>query len=107
MPFLRLHESVTLDLRGPLDKQALRKAAHDLVQRHEALRIRFAPTGTGFTVPPVAPLAFTVATDGEAATLDARLAEIIDSEAATPFNLVDGPLIRFTLLLDTREDRHN
>ncbi|MGA3341230.1 MAG: amino acid adenylation domain-containing protein, partial [Methylocella sp.] len=100
------NESVTLDLRGPLDKQALRKAAHDLVQRHEALRIRFAPTGTGFTVLPVAPLAFTVVTDGEAATLDARLAEIIDSEAATPFNLVDGPLIRFTLLPDTREDRH-
>ena len=60
--------SVTLHLRGPLDKQALRKAAHDLVQRHEALRIRFAPTGTGFTVLPVAPLAFTVVTDGEAAT---------------------------------------
>jgi len=53
----------------PLDKQALRKAAHDLVQRHEALRIRFARRH-GLYRAAVAPLAFTVATDGEAATLD-------------------------------------
>ena len=40
------NKSITLDLRGKLDTQALRKAARDLVQRHEALRIRFAAAGT-------------------------------------------------------------
>src|SRR6202011_1091486 len=60
------NESVTLDLRGKLDRQALQKAARDLVQRHEALRIHFAHSGEGFTVMPRAPLAFTIAACGEA-----------------------------------------
>ena len=100
------NESVTLDLRGKLDRQALRKAARDLVQRHEALRIRFAPGGTSFTVAPRVPLAFTIVSDAETEPLDAHLADIIESEASTPLNLVDGPLIRFTLLPDTAEDRN-
>ncbi len=100
------NESVTLDLRGKLDRQALRKAARDLVQRHEALRIRFAPGGTSFTVALRVPLAFTIVSDAETEPLDAHLADIIESEASTPLNLVDGPLIRFTLLPDTAEDRN-
>jgi amino acid adenylation domain-containing protein len=100
------NESVTLDMRGRLDRQALRTAARDLVQRHEALRIRFAPAGDGFTVMPAAPLAFTIAADGEADPLDTRVAAIIESEARTPFDLVNGPLIRFTLVPDSDHDRH-
>ncbi|MGH6812120.1 MAG: amino acid adenylation domain-containing protein [Methylocella sp.] len=100
------NESVTLDMRGKLDTQALRKAARDLVQRHEALRIRFAPAGDGFTVMPAAPLAFTIAAQGEDDPLDTRLAVIIESEATTPFDLVNGPLIRFTLIQDNASDRH-
>ena len=100
------NESVTLDFRGKLDRQALRKAARDLVQRHEALRIRFAPAGDGFTVIPAAPLAFTIAARGEAEPLDTRLADVIASEASTPFDLSGGPLIRFTLVPDHGEDRH-
>jgi hypothetical protein len=97
-------EPVTLDMRGKLDRQALRKAARDLVQRHEALRIRFAPAGDGFTVMPAAPLAFTIAARGE--PRDIRLADVIASEAATPFDSVNGPLIRFTLVPDHGQDRH-
>jgi amino acid adenylation domain-containing protein len=100
------NESVTLDLRGKLDRQALQKAARDLVQRHEALRIRFAPSGDGFTVMPMAPLVFTIAARGEAGPLDTRLADVIESEASTPFDLVHGPLIRFTLVPDPGHDRH-
>ena len=100
------NESVTLDLRGKLDRQALRKAARDLVQRHEALRIHFAAAGTSFTVAPVASLDFTVETDGEAEPLDTRLADVIASEASTPFDLAGGPLIRFTLVPDHGQDRH-
>ncbi|MGH6824035.1 MAG: aminotransferase class III-fold pyridoxal phosphate-dependent enzyme, partial [Methylocella sp.] len=100
------NESVTLDLRGNLDTNALRKAARDLVQRHEALRIRFAPSGDGFTVPPAAPLAFTIAARGEDEPRNTSLADVIESEAATPFDLVNGPLIRFTLVPDHGQDRH-
>jgi amino acid adenylation domain-containing protein len=99
------NESVTLDLRGKLDTHALRKAARDLVQRHEALRIRFAPVGDGFTVMPAAPLAFTIAR-GEGEPLDTHLADVIENEASTPFDLVNGPLIRFTLVPDHGQDRH-
>jgi amino acid adenylation domain-containing protein len=99
------NESVTLDLRGKLDTYALRKAARDLVQRHEALRIRFAPAGDGFTVMPAAPLAFTIAR-GEGEPLDTHLADVIENEASTPFDLVNGPLIRFTLVPDHGQDRH-
>jgi amino acid adenylation domain-containing protein len=91
-------------MRGKLDRQALRRAARDLVQRHEALRINFAPSGDGFTVMPAATLAFTIAAREEGVPLDARLADVIEREASTPFDLVDGPLIRFTLVPD--EDRH-
>ncbi|MGH6839387.1 MAG: amino acid adenylation domain-containing protein [Methylocella sp.] len=101
------NESVTLDLRGNLDTNALRKAARDLVQRHEAFRIRFAPSGDGFTVLPAALLAFTLRAErGEAEPLDAQLADVIESEAAIPFDLANGPLIRFTLVPDHGQDRH-
>jgi glutamate-1-semialdehyde aminotransferase len=100
------NESITLDLHGKLDRQALRKAARDLVQRHEALRIRFAAAGTSFTVAPAASLAFTISTEDETEPLDARLAELIEREASTPFDLVNGPLIRFTLLPDTSANHH-
>src|ERR1019366_3593173 len=71
------------------------------------LRIRFAPSGTSFIVAPHAALAFTdLPADAGAEPLDARLAGVIESEASTPFNLADGPVIRFTLLADTGEDRN-
>ena len=54
---------------------------------------------------PRAPLAFTIAAP-EDKPLDARLAEVIESEASTPFDLVNGPLIRFTLVPDHGQDRH-
>ena len=99
------NESVTLDLRGKLDRQALRGAAGDLVQRHEALRIRFDPTGESFTIAPLASLAFAVL-DSDVEPLGTRLADVIESEASSPFDLVKGPLIRFTLVTDTSHDHH-
>jgi amino acid adenylation domain-containing protein len=100
------NESITLDLCGKLDTQALRKAARDLVQRHEALRIRFAAAGTSFTVVPWASLDFTIETGDETNPLESRLAELIEHEASTPFDLVHGPLIRFTLLADASARQH-
>ncbi len=100
------NESVTLDLRGGLDTQALRKAAGDAVKRHEALRIHFSPAGEGFTVMPAPPLAFTVAGPGEGESVESCLANVIENDAATPFDLVNGPLIRFTLIEDKSEEHH-
>ncbi len=41
------NELVTLDMRGKLDRHALRRAVRDLVRRHEALRMRFRAVGRG------------------------------------------------------------
>ncbi|MGH6935144.1 MAG: condensation domain-containing protein, partial [Methylocella sp.] len=51
-------------------------------------------------------LAFAITSSGEAEPLDTRLADVIESEASTPFDLVKGPLIRFTLVPDSDHDRH-
>ncbi|MGH6842606.1 MAG: condensation domain-containing protein, partial [Methylocella sp.] len=55
---------------------------------------------------PVAPLDFTIAARSEAEPLEARLADVIESEASTPFDLVNGPLMRFTLVPDEGQDLH-
>jgi Condensation domain/AMP-binding enzyme len=100
------NESVTLDLRGKLDVQALRKAARDLVRRHEALRIHFSPVGESFVVAPATEVWFTIIEAGEGETVARCLAEVIESDARTPFDLINGPLIRFTLIEDKKEEQH-
>ncbi|MCI0467551.1 MAG: amino acid adenylation domain-containing protein [Beijerinckiaceae bacterium] len=100
------NESVTLELRGKLETRALRKAAHDLVQRHDALRLRFAPTGEDFSVMQTVPLAFATHEPGEGQSVESCLAEVIESEASAAFDLVNGPVIRFTLIIDKIEERH-
>lgn len=100
------NESVTLDLHGKLDRRALQRAARDLIQRHEALRIRFAPAGDGFIIAPSALLSFTAIEPAAGEPLDVSLAKVIESEASTPFDLVNGSLIRFTLIPDPGQERH-
>lgn len=100
------NESITLDLRGKLDIRALQKAARDLVRRHDALRIRFSPVGDRFAVSPEVLLCFASISPAAGQTAEACLVEIIESEAATAFDLVHGPLIRFTLIGQSGQDRH-
>ena len=100
------NESVTLDLRGKLDQRALQRAAKDLIQRHEALRIRFAPTGDHFTVDHAGALFFTVVQPPAGQTIDAALAEVIEREASTAFDLAGGPPVRFTLISGLGEEHH-
>jgi amino acid adenylation domain-containing protein len=100
------NESITLDLRGPLDARALRMAARDLIQRHDALRICFALTGDGFTVTPRPDLSFTIVEPQEGQSADDCLADLIEREASTAFDLINGPLIRFTLIPESGQDRH-
>ncbi len=100
------NESVTLDLRGKLDVQALRKAARDLVKRHEALRIHFSPVGDSFVVTPANEVCFATVEPGEGESIARCLAGVIESDARTPFDLVNGPLIRFTLIEDKKEEQH-
>ncbi|MFD3842383.1 non-ribosomal peptide synthase/polyketide synthase, partial [Streptomyces sp. NPDC058642] len=93
-----------LRLRGPLDETALRTALSGLVARHEALRTTFAEQDGHATqiVHPPHPVDLplddlTGARDG----LDA----LVESEAAVPFDLSTGPLLR-ARLVRLADDEH-
>jgi amino acid adenylation domain-containing protein len=97
---LAYNESVTISLRGALDRGALRGALDDLVRHHEALRSTVSPDGMQLLVSSQtsADLALVdlVARSGserEEALADARRRHVLE-----PFDLERGPLFRAELL---------
>ncbi|MEW2546596.1 non-ribosomal peptide synthase/polyketide synthase [Streptomyces sp. NPDC047002] len=84
-----------LRLTGPLDPAALRTALDGLVARHESLRTTFAEHDGGARqiVHPPAPVPLRTQECADAAALDA----LVESEAARPFDLAAGPLLRARL----------
>lgn len=100
------HIAVALRLRGHLDTSALRQSLDHLVARHAALRMVFVEQRDTH-VPEVraaSPHGWTCLAlpDGVAATdadaLDNAIAAASQRFAAAPFDLANGPLIRFGLL---------
>jgi amino acid adenylation domain-containing protein len=88
------NESFSLTLEGAFDEAAFQKAIDTVVARHDALHIRFERSGKSFEFISDfkldAPLLdFSKESDGEA-----MLGQLLDDEARTPFDLVDGPLVR-------------
>ncbi|WP_042368094.1 non-ribosomal peptide synthase/polyketide synthase [Streptacidiphilus neutrinimicus] len=88
-----------LRLRGELDEAALRTAVDGLVARHEALRTTFADHDGAprQTVHPPYPVALPVHDLGAADDPSAALEAFLADEAATPFDLATGPLLRARL----------
>ncbi|WP_248746007.1 non-ribosomal peptide synthetase [Pseudomonas sp. MWU12-2037] len=97
------HMPAALVLRGSLDHNALKAALDQLVARHESLRTTFrrdgeqpvqiiAPANCGFSLAEHDLRHLSVELAAEQA---ARLSE---REATTPFDLLNGPLIRGSLL---------
>ncbi|MFG1420391.1 amino acid adenylation domain-containing protein [Roseixanthobacter liquoris] len=96
---LAYNEMVALDLSGPLDAAALRRAFAALVARHDALRIvRLDEAGCHLS--PTAEAAF-ACEDIAAAGVRARL----ERDLATAFDLSRGPFVR-ALLLRLSAERH-
>ncbi|MEQ8500793.1 MAG: amino acid adenylation domain-containing protein, partial [Sneathiellaceae bacterium] len=93
--------SAILDLRGPLDRDALRHALSALVQRHDSLRLCFASGDgrvTARLLPPYDPLTETdLGHLPEAAALDAA-DSLAAARKAAPFDLAQGPLFRLHLV---------
>jgi amino acid adenylation domain-containing protein len=85
-----------LRLTGDLDVAALEAALTSLVERHEVLRTRLVPGPDGMPFQVIdAPGRFRLAeveADEEAA------GELLATDASTPFDLAEGPLIRGTLI---------
>ena len=87
-----------LRLRGALDREALARALDRLVARHEALRTTFA-VANGEPEQRIGPETsrFHLVEHDLAGEADA-LERVMDGEAAAPFDLERGPLIRGRLL---------
>ncbi|MQY15210.1 Linear gramicidin synthase subunit B [Streptomyces sp. RB5] len=94
---------LVLDLEGPLDKAALKRAAGGLMDRHPNLRAGFRYRKNGQPVqliPRAVPLAWR-----ELEASAAELGALTDRDRDEPFDVGRPPLIRFTLVR-TGADRH-
>ncbi len=95
------NESNILEFRGRLDVEAMKRALSFLRDRHAALRSVFAEDGSEQRYEPPGGELPLVETDlsrlDEQAREDAFQAAL-RHESGTPFDLVEGPLVRFQLL---------
>nr|QEO74840.1 condensation domain-containing protein [uncultured bacterium] len=99
-PFYNMFQAVSL--KGRLDVGALEQALSEIVRRHEALRTTFAndegqPVQITSAASSLRLEAIDLASVPEAERADAAQ-DHIRKEAAKPFDLVRGPLLRATLL---------
>jgi len=97
-----------LRLRGELDEAALRVSFQQLVERHESLRTRFLERD-GVALQQIDPagefnLQVIDLGDVPADQREARARQIREDEAATRFDLENGPLLRVTLLRLAEDD---
>ncbi len=91
---------ISIQLRGPLKLNELRQALQELVDRHGALRTCFLPDGSAQRVfsmrkLDVPLLDFSSSSDEESV---GQLAQITAAEEKTPFDLVNGPLVRVQII---------
>ncbi|QDW65940.1 amino acid adenylation domain-containing protein [Luteimonas granuli] len=97
---LAFNLSVSLRLRGTLDRQALRAALQELVARHDALRSHLGPDGQVLYVHEHRELPLQVHDlrglddEGRRLAIDGHLRDTVE----TPFDLASGPLFRAGLL---------
>ena len=97
---LAFNESISLEMRGKPDLEALRASLADLVRRHESLRATFTADGVTFCVLADAAVPFElVDLSGQpnGASDEARRA-ILAREVESPFDLERGPLARVVAL---------
>jgi amino acid adenylation domain-containing protein len=94
------NESITLRLSGKLDVAAFAGAWTHLLGRHDALRTAFNPTGESMRVAAPGEFAYRVEDLSSLAPAEAEdaLRQFIDADAATAFDLVEGPLVRALLV---------
>ena len=94
------NESISLDFNGVLNEIALKKATQTLVNRHEALRCVFSTDGAYITIFKELDIAFNVIDVSQKSDEDKiqHLKKLVKQDADYVFDLVKGPLIKFTLI---------
>jgi amino acid adenylation domain-containing protein len=94
------NETCRIDLKGELDKAALERAIGEIVGRHEALRATMLADGSAQRISAVSEVLITYSdlSPLEPAEREKTLQELLDREGGSPFDLVNGPLIRFSMV---------
>jgi amino acid adenylation domain-containing protein len=96
------NETVAFEITGAIDSDALRRAVHATIMRHEALRTRFYETGDGprAEIVEAVPDAMTVVDlrASEVGEVRVRAEELLAEHSHRPFDLRAVPLLR-TLLV--------
>ncbi|MBO9620946.1 MAG: hypothetical protein J7539_18135, partial [Niabella sp.] len=96
---LAYNQSISLSFSGPLNESVLRDSLQELLNRNEALRSSFNADGTQMFIYASQPLDLFYR--DISASSEARQNIITDdynrNDASTPFDLINGPLIRFAL----------
>uniref|UniRef100_A0A3S7V076 L-cysteine--[L-cysteinyl-carrier protein] ligase n=1 Tax=Phaselicystis flava TaxID=525924 RepID=A0A3S7V076_9BACT len=102
------NETAALRLSGPLDVSAFERVIQEIVRRHEILRTTFAaPEGKPVQIVAEDARAQVVTVDlrpAPGADPEEEIRRRIEIEAARPFDLEIGPLLRVTLLALSPED---
>ena len=103
---LAYNESVTLELHGPLDANALRRALQAVLDRHEALRGTLSADGEQFCIVAEAALPFVERdlSNNDEAMRQAAIAETLRRVVETEFDLAKSPMLRCELLRLSAED---
>ena len=94
------HESTTLDLRGPLQVEALQRAIQRVVNRHEALRTTVDPSGETQTIHATLPVDFSLV-DLAGCSPEERASELaaaLQEAENAPFDFEHGPIFRARLV---------
>lgn len=93
------NEITSLRFTGELDTDALRTALMNLVERHDSLRAKFSKDGVEMVVMPQLELQCELFdwTDQSAGDQDVSRLKLLQSQACNPFDLEEGPLVRFAL----------
>ncbi|GHO70192.1 hypothetical protein KSC_090840 [Ktedonobacter sp. SOSP1-52] len=99
-----------LRLRGPLDLRAFLQALHALILRHENLRTTF-PLRDGQPIQLIHPQPLTPLLVLDLSTLPSQERELVTLQllqqaAAQPFDLAQGPVLRYLLLRLAEQQEH-
>lgn len=94
------NECIVLRLRGSLHLPAIKNALQNVVNRHEALRATFSPDGDFQRIWPTASVELPVIDFSfqDESTRESSAEARIRKEIDQPFDLAQGPLVRFRVL---------